>query len=207
MTSKDKIEVNVWSDIACPWCYVAENIFKKSLNIFKEKYKDNKVDIIFHAYMIDPQTKIEGEEYLSYNKRRWGSDAWTEQLREIGKKYEANFKNWKIWPNTLLCHKLMEEGKKIGKANEILDELFKYCYELGKNVSLESTLNEIAKKYNINNWNNDENLNLVKKDEIIGKKKYGIRAVPYFIFPNDEVVEGASSPNTFLNALIQSINS
>ena len=205
MDSKNKIEVNVWTDIACPWCYVAENIFKKAITKFNKQYKDIKIDIIFHAYMIDPQTKIEGEDYLAYNKRRWGSDGWTAQLRAIGKKYGANFGNWKIWPNTLLCHKLMAEAKKVGKAGDVLDEIFKNCYELGKNVSLESSLNEIANKFGIANWNTEENLNLVKKDEIIGKKKYGIGAVPYFIFPNDEVVEGASSPETFLNALIQSI--
>ena len=204
MSSK-KIEVNVWSDIACPWCYVAENIFKKSLNIFNQKYKDVKVEVIFHAYMIDIQTKTEGEDYLAYNKRRWGSDGWTVQLRNIGKKYGANFANWKIWPNTLLCHKLMAEAKKNNVGNEVLDEIFKYCYELGKNVSLESTLNEIGNKFGITNWNNEENLKMVMKDEKIGKNQYGIGGVPYFIFPNDEVVEGAANPQTFLNALIQAI--
>ena len=205
MNSTNKIEVNLWSDIACPWCYVAENIFKKSLQIFNSKYKDIKVEIIFHSYMIDPHTKIEGEDYLAYNIRRWGSDSWTKQLKSVGKKFGANFENWKIWPNTLLCHKLMAEAKKQGKGCEVLDEIFKYCYELGKNVSDERILNEIANKFGITNWNNDENLEMVKKDEMIGKKKYGIGAVPYFIFPNDEVVEGASSPETFLNALIQAI--
>ena len=205
MNSSNKIEVNLWSDIACPWCYVAENIFKKSLQIFNSKYKNIKVDIIFHSYMIDPQTKIEGEDYLAYNRRRWGSDSWTKHLKSIGKQFGANFENWKFWPNTLLCHKLMAEAKKSGKSCEVLDEIFKYCYEFGKNVSDESILNEIANKFGINNWNKDENLNIVKKDEKIGKKKYGISAVPYFIFPNDEVVEGTSSPETFLNALIQAI--
>ena len=205
MATKNKIEVNIWSDIACPWCYVGENSFKKSLKIFNQKYKDVKVEIIFHAYIIDSQTKTEGEEYLAYNKRRWGSDGWTAQLREMGKKYGANFGNWKIWPNTLLGHKLVAEAKKNGKGIEVLEEIFKYCYELGKNVSLESTLNEIGDKFGLKNWNTEENLKSVINDEKIGKKKYGIGGVPFFIFPNDEVVEGAASPETFLNALIQAV--
>ena len=81
MTSKNKIEVNVWSDIACPWCYVAKNIFKKAIQIFEQKYKDYKVIIIYHAYIIDPQTKIGGEDYLAYNKRRWGSDGWNYTIK------------------------------------------------------------------------------------------------------------------------------
>ena len=204
--SKKSIVVNIWSDIACPWCYVGETIFKKAISEFNKKYPEIAVIPIFHAYMIDPGTKTEGEEYLSYNKRRWGSDNWTHQLKSMGKKYGADFSNWKIWPNTLLCHKLMAEANKEGKGNEVLEEIFKYCYEMGKNVSDENILNEIGNKFGINNWNNDENLKIVMKDEKIGKNQYGIGGVPFFIFPNDEVIEGASNIDTFLNALIQAIN-
>ena len=201
--NKKSIEVNIWSDIACPWCYVGEKAFKKAIIEFNKKFPEFKISIIYHAYIIDPGTKSEGEEYLSYNKRRWGSDNWTHQLRIIGKKYGANFSDWKIWPNTLLSHKLMTEANKKGKGNEVLEELFKYCYEMGKNVSMENILDEIGNKFGIKNWNNDENLKLVLKDEKIGKKQYGIEGVPFFIFPNDEVIEGAADINKFLNALIQ----
>ena len=43
----------------------------------------------------------------------------------------------------------MAEANKNGKGNEVLEELFKYCYEMGKNVSLENTLDEIGNKYGI----------------------------------------------------------
>ena len=184
-----------------------EKKFSKNLIEFNKKYPEIKVIPIFHAYIIDPGTKSEGEEYLAYNKRRWGSDNWTKQLRFIGQKYGANFKNWKIWPNTLLCHKLIAEANKKGKGNEVLEEIFKYCYEMGENVSLENTLNKIGNKFGIKDWNNEENMKLVLKDEKIGKNKYGIDGVPYFIFPNDEVIEGASKPESFINALIETAES
>ena len=91
----------------------------------------------------------------------------------------------------------------MGKCNEVVEDLFLSLYEQGKNVSIESTLNEVANKYGITDWNTEENLKLAKDDEKIGKKKYGIKEVPYFIFPNDEVVEGSSDPETFLKALEQ----
>ena len=145
------IEVNIWSDIACPWCYVGEKILKQAIIKFNQKYPKIKVSPIFHAYIIDSSTKIEGEDYLSYNKRRWGSDNWTHQLRSKGKIFGANFSDWKFWPNTLLCHKLIAEAKKKKKGNEVLEEIFKYCYEMGKNVSDENILNEIGNKFGINN--------------------------------------------------------
>ena len=206
MSSKKSIEVNVWSDIACPWCYVAKNIFKQSLNKFNQNYKDYTVNIIFHAYMIDPQTKIDGEDYLDYNKRRWGSDSWTKQLKSVGKKYGSNFDNWKIWPNTLLCHKLVAEAKKIGKGNEVLEEIFKYCYELGKNVSDENILNEIANKYGINNWNTDENLKLVKNDEIIGKKNMELMLFLILFFQMMRLLKEHQVLNHFYMLLNKQLN-
>ena len=202
----NEIKIDIWSDIACPWCYVGEKIFNQVLIKFKEKYPKIKVNPIFHAYMIDQNTDKEGEEYLSYNKRRWGSDNWTKELKSIGKKYGANFNDWKIWPNTLLGHKLIMEANKKGKGNEVLEEVFKYCYEMGKNVSQEKTLNEIGNKFGITDWNNDENLKLVLLDEKKGKKQYGINGVPFFIFPNNEVIEGAAKPEMFLQALIQAVD-
>ena len=202
----NEIKIDIWSDIACPWCYVGEKIFNQVLIKFKEKYPKIKVNPIFHAYMIDQNTDKEGEEYLSYNKRRWGSDNWTKELKSIGKKYGANFNDWKIWPNTLLGHKLIMEANKKGKGNEVLEEVFKYCYEMGKNVSQEKTLNEIGNKFVITDWNNDENLKLVLLDEKKGKKQYGINGVPFFIFPNNEVIEGAAKPEMFLQALIQAVD-
>ena len=87
-----------------------------------------------------------------------------------------------------------------------MEEIFKYCYEMGENISKEKTLNEIGNKFGINDWNNDENLKLVLLDEKKGKKQYGINGVPFFIFPNDEVIEGAAKPEIFLQALIQAVD-
>ena len=55
--------------------------------------------------------------------------------------------------------------------------------------------------------NNDENMKLILKDEKIGKNRYGIGGVPFFIFPNDEVIEGAAKPESFINALKQATES
>ena len=42
-----------------------------------------------------------GEEYLAYNRRRWGGDGWTHDLRRSGAPDGAAFSNWQWWPNTL----------------------------------------------------------------------------------------------------------
>ena len=41
--------------------------------------------------MIDPGTQENGEDYLAYNRRRWGSDGWTHSLRAKGRRVGAPF--------------------------------------------------------------------------------------------------------------------
>lgn len=38
---------------------------------------------------------------MAYNRRRWGSDGWTQGLRASGRKSGAMFRDWRWWPNTL----------------------------------------------------------------------------------------------------------
>ena len=206
MSSK-KIEVNFWSDIACCWCYIGETILKKAVQEFNKLHPDVQVVLNFRSYIIEAQAKEGGEDFLEFNKRKWGGDGWTKELFDKGRKYGCQYANWKYWPNTILCHKLISEAKKIGKSNEVVDDLFLALYEQGKNVSDENTLNEIANKFGITNWNTEDNLKTAKNDELIGKKTYGIKSVPYFIFPDDEVVEGSSDPETFLKALEKAYDS
>ena len=196
-----KIEVNIWSDIACPWCYVGENSFKLACKDFLKSNPEYTINPIFHAYIIDQGTKKDGEEYLAYNKRRWGGDSWTVELREAGKKYGLKFANWKIWPNTVLCHTLIAAAAEVGKSKEVLEKIFESCYELGKNVSLESTLNEISNEFGIKDWNNKKNREKALNDDRYGKEELNIGGVPYFIFPNDKVINGAAAKQSFLIAL------
>ena len=57
------IKVDLWTDIACPWCYVGHKSFKNSIINFKKKNPLCKIELTIHPYMIDPNTKKEGEDY------------------------------------------------------------------------------------------------------------------------------------------------
>lgn len=201
------IQVDIWSDIACPWCYVGETSFKMACEKFLKENPNTEIKTTFHAYMIDKNTKKDGEDYLEYNQRRWGGDGWTFSLKNKGKQYGCNFGNWKTWPNTFLAHTLMAEAKKHNKGSEVLEDIFFEQYENGKNVSLESVLNEIGNKHGISGWNTNENQQKVNEDDTEGKQNRGISGVPYFIIGNNQtVIEGAASPNEFIQALKKNIH-
>ena len=200
MNPQKVITVDIWSDIACPWCYVGETNYKIARESFLKANPNVKIQTNFHAYMIDPDTKENGEEYLAYNRRRWGGDGWTYSLREAGKKIGCTFSNWKTWPNTFKGHTLISAGTKIGKGEEVLDELFKKTYEEGENISLKENLDKVAQKFGITEWDTEENKKSVIRDDQTGKRTYDIEGVPYFIIGKN-ALEGAQPPKAFLSAL------
>ncbi|MCO5606805.1 hypothetical protein L7F22_060996 [Adiantum nelumboides] len=83
MAAPVTIRVDAWSDLACPWCYVGKARLDKAIQKLKADavHQQTQVEVHWHPYMIDVNTRSSGEEYLAYNKRRWGSDGWTSSLR------------------------------------------------------------------------------------------------------------------------------
>ena len=198
---ENTIKVNLWTDVACPWCYVGHNSFEIAKKSFLKKNPHKKIELIIHNYMIDPNTKKNGEDYLEYNERRWGSDNWTYDLKEKGKKIGCFFSNWKFWPNTLLAHQLILKGRLNNKSEEILKECFMLTYENGENVSLENVVNKIATKFNISDWNNKDIEKEVLEEDMIAKDNYGIGGVPLFKFEDGSILEGAQRPKIFEDIL------
>lgn len=117
----------------------------KSLDDAVQKFGADRVEVSWLPYIIDPGTAAGGEDYLAYNKRRWGSDAWTRSLRQQGQKVGAPFREWKWWPNTLKAHCLVLFAEERGISSSAAKAaLFQALYEEGANISSDKVLAELA---------------------------------------------------------------
>ena len=86
---------------------------------------------------------------MAYNERRWGSDAWTRQLRTAGQADGCKFGGWVWWPATLQGHRLVLLAQRKGGpalGDRAKDVLFRLAYEESKNISDTATLLEAAKE-------------------------------------------------------------
>ena len=206
------------------WCYVGQRRLTKALEQFQSSSSsssDTTVQVEWKPFQIDPGTAPEGEAYLDYNKRRWGSDGWTHHLRQEGKKDGALFAKWTTWPNTLKGHQFVQyalekHGIPTDKTNQIL---FHCMYEEGANISLTETLVNIAQKHFDNDsWNWDElrtflNQNqgaaAVQEEIARGRRQYRISGVPFFVIGRGDDntsgrpygLSGAQSSSTLLGVL------
>ena len=175
------------------------------------------MQVEWKPFQIDPGTGINGEAYMDYNKRRWGSDGWTHHLRREGQKDGAQFSQWKWWPNTLKGHQFVQYARdkhdiSTDRTNKIL---FHAMYEQGANISLTETLLDIARQ-NFADWNWDDLREYLDKnkgaaavqEEIDkGRRQFRISGVPYFVIGTSDSssqpygLSGAQSSSTLLGVL------
>ena len=90
-----------------PWCWLAKVRLDKAKAKVLQERPEAKGLVHYHPFMIDPATEADGEEYMAYNRRRWGSDGWTSSMKRMGRKEGAPYANWKTWPNTTHCGRLL----------------------------------------------------------------------------------------------------
>jgi predicted DsbA family dithiol-disulfide isomerase len=187
---------------------VGQKRLQKAVHDFSEEAASSStgsnVLVEWKPYQIDPGTKLTGEPFEAYCKRRWGNSDWTNRLRATGTPEGATFGNWQWWPNTLKGHQWIMYGKEkhnadTSHANAIL---FRALYEHGENLSETSTLVNLAAK-EFPDWNSDdlrEYLDDNKGEKAVqqeiesGRQRFGIKGVPFFIIGRDED-ESSSSPN------------
>ncbi|KAL4422151.1 hypothetical protein ABPG77_006840 [Micractinium sp. CCAP 211/92] len=183
---KPVVKVDIWSDLSCPWCWVGKKRFDKAVEQLQDEAD---FDITYHAYVIDHGTAPQGEAYLDYNLRRWGSDGWCDGLRHSGRPDGASFGDWRWWPNSVRAHQLLLLAQEQGKGREAKEALLRATYEEGKNISGVEALLEVAAGLGLTQsreelrrcLESDAGRAAVLEDDRLGKKELGISGVPYFI--------------------------
>ena len=70
--------------------YVGQKKLNNAVDAFQSP-SNPPVLVEWKPYVIDPGTKVDGEEFEAYNIRRWGSSGWTHSLKRSGRLVGANF--------------------------------------------------------------------------------------------------------------------
>ena len=136
--NKGTIQVDVISDVACPWCYVG----KRRLEEAVKQWKGIPVEVKWHPYQLDPTMREEGMDRDTYLTNKFGSidrvQDMTDRLTETGKTVGIEFDfgdNW-LAVNTMKMHQLLniacEEGFGIEMKERFLVAYFEETQHLNK---------------------------------------------------------------------------
>ncbi len=198
------IELDIFSDTVCPWCYIGKKRLENALN----KYKNLVIKQTWRPFQLNPGMPPNGMDRQEYLISKFGSSdaAKTvyENIYEEGVKEGINF-NFdliEVTPNSFNSHRLLALAYKVDIQEKVLDDLFESYFLHGKNIGDPNILLQIAIKHNINAeefksyLSDQENIEPLA-NEAIQAKKMGINSVPTFIVNKQIVINGAQTSENF----------
>lgn len=203
------MKVEIYSDVACPWCYIGEARFERALAAFPGA---EEVEVVYRPYQLDPAAPAEAEPMLEYLERRFGANA-----RAMAGRVAENARgeglvmdyDRGLAVNTLDAHRLLwlaerEHGPEVQRA--VATGLFEAHFSRGSDVGDPEVLAGIAAAAGMDAGRvreylaSDEGAREVR-EEIAGAQRLGITAVPTFVFEEKYAVQGAQPTSAFLQAL------
>ncbi|WP_158595440.1 DsbA family oxidoreductase [Galactobacter caseinivorans] len=207
-----RLGVDIWLDVACPWCLVGERRFDKVLKDlpFKED-----VDVRFHSFQLDPnapeRSTMTQPEYLASR----GMDpeklrAAQEHLQNMGSELGIHFDEASAVPsNTFTAHRLIQAAAGAGVQAQVVDALFSAYFEQGKDVGDPEQLRAVVLAAGLPQDLTDavladpEAFRAEVSEDISQASRLGISGVPFYVIDNRYGVSGAQPEEVFSQALTQ----
>ena len=206
----NKMKIEIWSDVMCPFCYIGKRRFEKSLE--NTSLKD-KIDIEWKSFQLNPgmqtDTSININEYLAQHKGMPLEQAKalnaqvTQMAKEEGLVY--NFDK-SVVANSFKAHVLTHFAKQFGKQDEVEELLFQSYFTEGKNIDDIELLKDIAKQVGLDAVAYqkvvvDGSLDDEVKMDIHEARQIGVQGVPFFVYDRKYAVSGAQPVELFIQTL------
>jgi predicted DsbA family dithiol-disulfide isomerase len=209
------MRVEVWSDIACPWCYVGKARFEKALADFPHR---DQVEVVHRSFELDPhRAKDDIQPVLTVLTKKYGMSEAQAQAGEenLGQQAAAEGLAYRTrgrdHGNTFDMHRLLHLAKEHGRQSELLDALYRANFAEERSVFSEGDerLVELAVSAGLDAdearkvlADPDAYADEVRADEREAAQ-LGATGVPFFVLDRKYGVSGAQPAEVFTRALAQ----
>lgn len=206
------LTVDIVADIVCPWCFIGKRRIETAVAMVRRERPDFACQTRWRPFFLNPDTPPEGEPYLPFLERKFGSRAAVEALfqrvRDAGQAYGIDyaFERIALRANTLRAHRLIRWAQRQGPADALVERLFVAQFQRGEHVGDIALLAGIAGECGLaadaaaRYLDSDEDEAAVREEER-GLRALGIRMVPTFILPGGKVIVGAEDPAVLAAAM------
>jgi predicted DsbA family dithiol-disulfide isomerase len=203
------VQVEIWSDIACPWCYVGKRRFETALAGFDRR---DEVEVLWRSFELDPHAPREaGEDVATLVARKYGRPReemvarhaeMTRMAADEGVEFRFDLARR---GNTFDAHRLLHLGAAVGKQDATKERLM-HAYHaegvpIGDPDALATIAAEVLPEAEVRaTLAGDRFAEDVRADEALATE-LEIHAVPFFVVDRRMAVSGAQSPQLFAKML------
>ena len=209
------MRVEIWSDIACPWCYVGKARFEKALQAFPHR---DEVEVVHRSFELDPhRAKDDVQPVLTMLAKKYGMSEAQAQAGEnnLGAQAAAEGLAYRTTGrdhgNTFDMHRLLHFAKEQGKQDELIQILYRANFAEERSLFTEGDerLVELAVEAGLAAEDVRKVLadptayaDAVRADEREAAE-LGANGVPFFVLDRKYGVSGAQPAEVFAQALTQ----
>jgi len=203
------VDIAVFSDVVCPWCYVGRRRLERAVELLGDKHE---VRVTWKPYQLNSWVPAEGMDRAEYRRIKFGSaersSGMDTRLQEAGhgEGIELAFDKIARTPNTFQAHRLIWLAAQHDRQIEMVDTLFKAYFTDGRDIGDRATLIELAGAAGLDTeatarfLDSDEGVSEVEEEEQVGRS-LGIDGVPFYLLADKYGVSGAQPPEVLANVI------
>jgi len=205
------MDVHIWSDVVCPWCYLGKRRFEHALALFDHR---DEIRVMHRSFQLDPsrprhQTMSRREmlksKYQLSEQQVRDMDTRMEHLADIeGLDYRLTDAG--LTGNTLDAHQLLQLGKARGIQDALIERLYRAYFTEQRSVFDRDSLVTLAGEAGLDQ---SEARDVLERDayvdtvnaDVLEARALGVSGVPFFVLGGRYGVSGAQATEVFTEAL------
>lgn len=207
---KDKIKLDIVSDIVCPWCIIGYKHLEAAIN---ELGLQDRVEIEWQPFELNPDMPEQGENLRAHVLRKYGakhedSNKARANISALGAEYGFEFDYFEEMKmvNTRDAHLLLDFAHQQGLQHQLKQRLFAAFFSEHKDVSDRAILLAEAQSVGLDPAaaalaleNTERRSDLLKQER--HWQQQGISGVPTVIFNRSSAMTGAHPQSTYKDVL------
>lgn len=203
------LQVEIWSDVVCPWCYIGKRRFEKAAAVLADEVD---LQVVFRPYQLDPTASPgKATPVVEAYAKKFGGPQRAEQIiahvsREAAGEGLEFHMDRALRANTLLAHRLLWLAEATGHQYALKERLLQAYFCDGMDVGDPQTLAGCAAEVGMPE---DRVLAFLESDDgaaqvrsqLLSAMDAEISAVPTFVLDGRWAIPGAQDPDTFVTLI------
>ncbi len=198
------VQIDIYSDTVCPWCFIGKRRLERAL----AARDDIDVSIRWHAFQLNPDMPAAGMERERYLASKFGGPERAASVYATiaraghAERIPFDFEAIPRMPNTIQSHRLVRYADRFGMQDAVVEALFKAFFFDGEDIGDDVTLLRVGSRVGLERdataaflAGEEERDTVVAED--LRARRMGINAVPFFVVNGDYAISGAQEPEAF----------
>ncbi|WEV77076.1 DsbA family oxidoreductase [Janibacter cremeus] len=204
------MQIDIWSDIACPWCYIGKRRLETALADYPHR---DEVGVTWHSYQLDPTLPehYEGTEVEYLSSRKGMAAEQVEQMfahvaeQAAGEGLAYDFDSLVV-ANSARAHELLHLARERGLGDEAKEALLSGHFEHAADIGDVDTLVRIGTSVGLDEGEirsalADGRYKAAVASDIDMARRIGVTGVPFVVVDMKYAVSGAQPPEVFREVL------